>query len=193
MLDFFPFPFIICLATLALLLFLLWHRKSSVAYLTFVFVFGLYLIDAVRLTIFPLPLPAALGGIITSPSPAAHILSQINLTPFDFGGLFSASSGVIFANLVGNLLLTLPFGFGIHFILKSKTPIEPRRFLWMAFLPGLAVELAQLGISLAVGAAYRGVDINDVILNAIGTWMGYGLFRLSAWGYRMVAANLRKA
>ena len=33
---------------------------------------------------------------------------------------------------------------------------------------------------------YRVVDINDVWLNAVGVLIGYGLFRIFAWLYRLV-------
>ena len=49
--------------------------------------------------------------------------------------------------------------------------------------PEGALETAQLGVSLLIGAAYRSVDINDVLLNAAGVLLGYALFRGCAWGY----------
>jgi glycopeptide antibiotics resistance protein len=32
-------------------------------------------------------------------------------------------------------------------------------------------------VSLGIGGAYRGVDINDVLLNAAGVLLGYAFFR----------------
>jgi hypothetical protein len=32
-------------------------------------------------------------------------------------------------------------------------------------------------------SGFRAIDINDVILNAAGVWMGYALFRAFAWFY----------
>ena len=144
-----------------------------------VLLFGLYLLDAVRLTLFPIP-------ILTAPAGLASIFRRINLVPLNFGGLFGLSPGVIYQNLVGNLLLTLPFGFGIHFILKTEKRFSAKKFLWIAFLPGLAVELAQLAVSLAVGVGYRGIDINDVLLNTAGAWMGFGFFHIFSMLCRMI-------
>ena len=182
MLEFIPVPLLIGFTFLVFSLVVLWLRKSSFCHLLFVFLFGLYLLDAIRLTVFPIPLPEGLGGI-GSRSPIIEIVSRVNLIPLNFGGLFSSSPGVIYENLVGNLLLTLPFGFGIHFIAGTKTRIGVKPFLWLAILPGMAVEITQLAVSLLVGASYRGVDINDVLLNIVGAWIGYALFQIFTWAY----------
>lgn len=38
-------------------------------------------------------------------------------------------------------------------------------------------------VSLAIGGAYRTVDISDVLLNMVGVWLGYGLFKRFALSY----------
>jgi glycopeptide antibiotics resistance protein len=181
-LQFFPVPFLAGVGILFISMIFLNRKVSSpvpyrFCYLVFVFLFGLYLLDAARLTIFPIALPASFGDR----SSFSFILSRINLIPLNFGGMLSLSRGVIFENLAGNLILTLPFGFGIHFVSQRKSRITAGQFLWLSFLPGLVVEFTQLVVSLMVGVAYRGVDINDVLLNALGAWMGYAFFRIFAW------------
>ncbi len=57
---------------------------------------------------------------------------------------------------------------------------------------GLGTELSQLLVSLIfVGGPYRGVDINDVLLNVAGVLLGYGLFRLFALGYLAITKKVR--
>jgi glycopeptide antibiotics resistance protein len=90
--------------------------------------------------------------------------------------------------ILGNILLTVPFGFGIRFIARLKA----RDFLWLAPAVGLAIEGIQLGLSLALRSAFRAVDINDVLLNALGVGLGYGFFQIFAWGYRSMAVYLKK-
>lgn len=74
----------------------------------------------------------------------------------------------------GNFLLLVPFTL-------IGPALWPRLRAWKwALAIGLggsvAIELLQLVADAAVGAAYRSVDIDDVIVNTIGALFGYGLF-----------------
>jgi len=62
--------------------------------------------------------------------------------------------------------------------------------LFLAAGAGLVIETAQFLVSLGIGGRYRGVDINDVLLNAAGVLIGYGLFRVFAWMYRALTVRL---
>jgi glycopeptide antibiotics resistance protein len=169
--EFLPYPLLVGLGILLMLLFHLSRRKKSISYLFFFSFFWVYMLIVAGMTIFPIPLN------IDVRTPLSGILSRINLKPLYFGGLFSLHTHVILQQLIGNVLLTIPFGFGINFL----TRIKARRFPWVALGTGLAIELSQLVVSLGIGAAYRGVDINDVLLNAVGVLIGYALFR--AFGF----------
>jgi glycopeptide antibiotics resistance protein len=177
--EFLPFPFLIGLGLLAVLLPVVWLWKRSTS---FFFFFGVL----VGLTIFPLPIPLDLGGTIPR-QPLAEILERINLVPFRHSGLVSFDLRNISFDLVGNILLTIPFGFGLPFIAR----IRGRHYLWMAFMLGLTIELSQLVMSLVVGFGYRGVDITDVLTNATGVLIGYAFFCIFAWVYRMAVRLLR--
>ena len=82
----------------------------------------------------------------------------------------------------GNFLLFVPFTlFG--------PLLWPRlRTWWWPLAAGLggsvAIELIQLGLSGLVGYPYRQTDIDDVIINTAGAFLGYGLFEL---GRRLAA------
>lgn len=131
-----------------------------------------YLLAIIDLTLFPIP-QVNFG--------AAGVHPRINLIPFDFGNLFDLPR-IAVRELGGNILLTVPYGFGLPFFVRFK----PRRFPWLALAPGLAIEGSQLVLSLIVGYAFRGVDINDVLLNAVGAGVGYGLYCGITWLYRKV-------
>jgi glycopeptide antibiotics resistance protein len=180
--EFIPYPLLAGLALLGILLVLLQRDGHRLAYLFCFSVFWLYLLLVVCLTIFPISLPLGQG----ERQSIGHILSRVNLIPFSLGGLFMLSPRVIFDNLAGNVLLTLPFGFGINFIARPQAKHIP----WMAVGVGLAIETTQLTVSLLIGGAYRGVDVNDLLLNALGVLVGYGLFRGFVWLYRTVARRI---
>lgn len=180
--EFIPFPLLAGLALLGILLLLLQRRGRRPAYIFCFSVFWLYLLLVASLTAFPIPLSLGQG----EGQSIGHILSRVNLIPFSFGGLFMLSPRVIFDNLAGNVLLTLPFGFGISFIARPQAKNIP----WMAVGVGLAIETTQLMVSLFIGGAYRGVDVNDLLLNALGVLVGYVLFRGFVWLYRTVAGQI---
>jgi len=182
LIEFVPLPFLIGIGFLVLFLATLWRKGRRMAYLFCVSVFWLYLMLVVAVTLFPIPLP---DGLEARQS-AAHILSRVNWTPLYFGGLFSLHPNVILRELAGNIVLTIPLGFGVNFLARCRA----RHMPFLAAGVGLVIETAQLLVSLGIGGRYRGVDINDVLLNAAGVLIGYGLFRLFAWMYRALTVRL---
>ncbi|NOT04494.1 MAG: VanZ family protein [Anaerolineales bacterium] len=111
---------------------------------------------------------------------------SINLMPFDFGGCFDDLPALCFRSIYENILLTVPFGFGVSFI----TRINPKRIAWLAISVGLVFEIAQLVIVLIFHASFRTVDINDVILNAAGVLLGYGIFCVFGVIYSFIIQKL---
>lgn len=184
MLDFDILAWLIGILILVLLLSILRRQKRSPSYLFFFSVFWMYLLALVSVTIFPIPLPDA--GMFLTKQQITFVLSHINFVPFKYLSDPYANPYVVFLEIVQNILLTIPFGFGVSFIAQFKA----RDFLWLAIAVGLAIEIAQLVISLSVGV-YRTVDITDVFLNAVGVLLGYCIFRIFALLYLMVAHRFR--
>lgn len=171
-LEFLPFPFLAGLGILVTVSVIVWHKNRNVSYLICCILFGLYLLVLTGLTLFPMPVSSPVER-----QSVTSILSRINLVPFRFGRLFSLHPNVISYEILGNIVLTIPFGFGIIFI----APKTARRIVgWVPGI-GFAIEFTQLLASIATGFSYRGIDINDVILNDLGALIGFGLFRLFAW------------
>ncbi|MDO9302332.1 MAG: VanZ family protein, partial [Anaerolineales bacterium] len=91
-----------------------------------------------------------------------------------------------FRSIYENILLTIPFGFGISFIAR----INPKKIAWLALSVGLSFEIVQLVTVLIVRVSFRAVDINDVILNATGVLFGYGFFKIFGWLYLYITDKL---
>jgi glycopeptide antibiotics resistance protein len=173
-LEFFPFPFILGLAILAALLIVRWRQKCNAWYLVCFYLFGVYLLLVVGVTLFPLPFPNN-NVDISIWQTVVFTLSHVNLIPFYYGP--HATPNFLIPEIIQNVLLTVPFGFGVSFVARLKA----RNFIWLGLAVGLAIEFIQLLFSFGVGGSYRSVDINDLLLNALGVWIGYGLFRIFAW------------
>jgi glycopeptide antibiotics resistance protein len=140
-------------------------------------VFWIYLLLVVGVTLFPMPVSAGIFETSLRQS-AADIFSQVNLIPLYYGHFHGVSfETILFREIIANIVLTMPFGFGIHFIVHRRA----KHIVWLALGVGLAIETTQLVLCLLLGSSYRGVDINDVLMNALGVLLGYAFFRVFSW------------
>ncbi|MBR6281577.1 MAG: VanZ family protein [Lachnospiraceae bacterium] len=85
----------------------------------------------------------------------------------------------VLLNLLGNVLLFVPFGFLVPLFWR-KEEHHPFIIILMGCLFSAVVEVIQLQTGLG------SCDVDDVILNTLGTVLGYGLFRLGNLIYRSV-------
>ena len=76
--------------------------------------------------------------------------------------------------LGGNVLTLAPFGFLLPFAAPSLATW--RRMAVAALLFPLGIELAQLGVSLALGYSYRVTEVDDVLLNFAGVLLGFAAY-----------------
>ncbi|MEP0806167.1 MAG: VanZ family protein [Chloroflexota bacterium] len=164
------------IALLIVVLIFLRRKGKSLSHLFFFSLFWLYLMQVVGVAVFPFPIDIS----------DQDFKLNINLIPFDFGYCDPRAHDLCFRQIYENILLTIPFGFGINFIAR----IEPRRILWLAAGVGAALEFTQLAISLFFRISFRVVDINDVILNAIGVLIGYAVFLTFGWIYSQLLQRL---
>lgn len=157
-------------AVLCLCLAVLWWRKQNLSYLLFFSIFWFYLLGVVSVVIFPIVINTDYKGVPFKPN--------INFVPFYFGNCFEAVS-LCAKSVIQNIVLTVPFGFGINFLIKTK----PKTILWLSLALGALFEFLQLTLSFVFRSGFRATDINDVLLNGTGVLVGYVLFRLFAWLY----------
>jgi len=146
----------------------LWWKKRNLSYLLFFSIFWLYLLSVVSVVVFP---------VVINTDYAGTFRPSINLIPFYFGDCQLPE--LCIRSIIENIIFTIPFGFGINFLVR----IKPKYIFWLAFAVGFAFEFSQFIISLAFRSGFRATDINDVILNGTGVLIGYSLFRLFAWLY----------
>ena len=84
-----------------------------------------------------------------------------------------------------NILLLVPFGFGLPFI----THYRMKQVVVRGMLFSIAIELLQLISGLMAGITFRVADINDVIFNTAGAAIGYMLFVGFVRFYRRASRN----
>ena len=81
---------------------------------------------------------------------------------------YELGSRLFVKNILGNILLFLPYGYFASDYLKSKKVAVP---CFLTFLVSFTIEVVQYNIG-------RTFDIDDVILNTVGGILGYFLYRI---------------
>lgn len=94
--------------------------------------------------------------------------SGFNLIPFSEITRYKFGSEYFIYNVIGNILLFIPFG---YFVTRETQSKKWYQVFLATLLTSVAVELLQLKIG-------RTFDIDDIILNVIGGILGYIVFRI---------------
>lgn len=152
---------------LCVVLLVQWRREQKPRRLFYMTGFGLYCLGLIEVTIFPIHLLD--GDVYLS---GDQFMRAVNLIPLNFD--FTFIPHIVLRQMLLNIVLTVPFGLGANLIWQ----IKPRDNVLLAVCVGIGIELTQLIISLLMGYAYRIIDVNDAILNAIGVLIGYGIHKL---------------
>ena len=92
----------------------------------------------------------------------------INFTLFKELTRYKFGSHLFYRNVIGNIILFIPFGFLTSYYLD----LDKKRYnLLFTILIATTIELIQLNIG-------RAFDVDDIILNVVGSFIGYLLYRL---------------
>lgn len=78
-------------------------------------------------------------------------------------------TGIIDANVLGNIIMFIPIGIFTCIFTKNKNPY---RYIYVVPLISIVIEIFQF--VLATGS----LDVDDVILNSIGGFIGIGIFAI---------------
>lgn len=90
----------------------------------------------------------------------------LNLVPFTEMFRYRIGSSLFYSNVIGNILIFLPFGYFVSGYVKA-TKIS--HIFFISAISSLTVELVQLQIG-------RSFDIDDIILNVVGAIAGFLLY-----------------
>jgi glycopeptide antibiotics resistance protein len=154
-------------------------RKLSFGRWLAVSIFAVYLVGVAHFVLLPL---------VFDPRAAAEF------GPIDLGRLIAlrpflpSGADVMPPSQVGlNILLTVPFGFGLPFV----ADLRGREILAIGVLFSVGIELAQLlADALYLALPTWSVDINDVFLNSLGVVLGVAAFQLMRTLYAATVGRL---
>jgi glycopeptide antibiotics resistance protein len=147
-----------------------------------VVIFGVYLVGVANFTLLPLEYDPELARAVGP----TYIDRLLELTPFFFPGGEPMSRD----QLLLNILLTVPFGFGLPFVIS----IRLRNVVLVGVLFSIGIELAQsIADVTQLALPPWSIDINDVFLNTTGVIVGVALFLAASALYRAIARGLDPA
>lgn len=89
-----------------------------------------------------------------------------------FSGGFNITAIV---QIAGNVCMSVPYGIFVMIFIKNK---KWWKLLILAFIFTISIEALQFVIGTVIDNMYRTIDIDDVILNALGAYIGYGLYKI---------------
>lgn len=93
--------------------------------------------------------------------------STSNFIPFKEIFRYDFGSFKFMKNVIGNMIMFLPYGFFISYFLKLE---KKKTVICLSIIVSLAIEVTQLLIG-------RVFDIDDIILNICGGLCGYFMYR----------------
>jgi len=97
--------------------------------------------------------------------------SSANFVPFKEIFRFEIGSKMFLRNVLGNIILFLPYGFFLSYFVKLR---KVKYVFAFSLFVSVIVEIIQYRIG-------RVFDIDDVILNVVGGLLGYYLYRLASY------------
>lgn len=89
-----------------------------------------------------------------------------NFIPFKEIFRYEIGSSVFMHNIIGNIVLFIPFGYFVSNIMKSR---KAYAVLVVSIITSLVIEYTQLLIG-------RTFDVDDILLNMVGGFIGYLIF-----------------
>ena len=92
----------------------------------------------------------------------------VNVTLFKELTRYQIGTKLFYRNIIGNIIMFIPFGFFTSYYLKLN---KKRVIFYLTLIVAFVIELIQLKIG-------RAFDIDDIILNMVGSLLGYYLYRI---------------
>lgn len=91
-----------------------------------------------------------------------------NFIPFKEIMRYDITSRLFYKNVLGNLMMFLPFGFFTSYYLKVEKIELP---ILLTIIASVSIEIVQMSIG-------RVFDVDDIILNVIGGFIGFSIYRI---------------
>lgn len=105
-----------------------------------------------------------------------------NFIPFKEIMRYTYTSKLFYKNVLGNVLLFVPFGYFVNKVLKNKQVLIA---IFTTLITSLSIEIIQMNIG-------RSFDIDDIMLNLIGGVIGYLIYKFLDYINEKLPSYLKK-
>lgn len=137
----------------------------------FVIMFQVYLALLISVTLFPLMIDDRKVNLIVNFIPIVNSVKDL-MVGVNTMGFFMVKFWII--NILGNIILLSPLAFIVPVISKRFRSLKS--VVLLCFCTSCFIEFLQF-LSLFIGNL-RSIDIDDVILNTLGAFIGFGAFKV---------------
>lgn len=137
----------------------------------FVIMFQVYLALLISVTLFPLMIEDRKVNLIVNFIPIVNSVKDLMVGVNEMG-FFMVKFWII--NILGNIILLSPLAFIVPVISKRFRSLKS--VVLLCFCTSCFIEFLQF-LSLFIGNL-RSVDIDDIILNTLGAFIGFGAFKV---------------
>lgn len=137
----------------------------------FVIMFQVYLALLISVTLFPLMIDDRKVNLIVKFIPIVNSVKDL-MVGVNAMGFFMVKFWII--NILGNIILLSPLAFIVPVISKRFRSLKS--VVLLCFCTSCFIEFLQF-LSLFIGNL-RSVDIDDIILNTLGAFIGFGAFKV---------------
>ena len=94
--------------------------------------------------------------------------STSNIIPFKEIFRYSIFSSMFYRNVIGNMMMFIPYGFFVSYFLKLD---KSKQAIFLSFITSITIEVTQLIIG-------RVFDVDDILLNVLGGILGFLIYKL---------------
>ncbi|MEC3618680.1 VanZ family protein [Bacillus subtilis] len=149
-----------------------------------------YFFNLISVTLFPIPIDAVLIKDIKDDTYIPFV-SGNNFIPFYFllDIYHEGLQYYVIRSIGGNLILLLPVGLLFPLLFAKLNNVK--RILLTGFFISLFIELIQLTFSVYIRTIYRSFDVDDLILNTLGTLIGYWFFYILRMLYEKLSYRIK--
>ncbi len=109
-------------------------------------------------------------------------VQDMNIVPFKEILRYEFGSKLFIRNVIGNMLMFIPYGFFVSYVLKENKPYIP---FVLTLLVSVTIELTQYKIG-------RVFDVDDIFLNILGGLIGYVIYLLLIKIHNKLPNSLKK-
>jgi glycopeptide antibiotics resistance protein len=169
-----------CLIWISIILILHLKKKKSFVYLIFVTIFYFYIAKVLDYTLIQFQSLLLLKYFV----PELMLQGQEHGKALNLIPLLTLTGADLKTSLL-NILLFVPFGFGLPFI----TSFRMKKVVVVGLLLSVAIEFLQFVTGFIANTTFRIADINDLIFNTIGVTVGYMFFIVFVHVYRYITRN----